>query len=65
MTLASALHLAQQHAANLNADIPNAQTRIEHLRLTRLAEEAEAVVQALASVDPDEKISPTYLPTHF
>lgn len=64
MTLASALHLAQQHAANLNADIPNAQSRIEHIRLSRLAEEAEAVVAALSNVEP-ENSSPTYLPTHF
>lgn len=32
---------AQNHAANLTADIRNAATRSEHIRLTQLALEAE------------------------
>jgi hypothetical protein len=39
-TLATA---ARQHASNLQADISNASTRMEHIRLTQLALEADAL----------------------
>lgn len=51
---------ASQHADNLFADIENAQTRIEHIRLTALAIEARHVANRLnllatryAAVDSD------------
>lgn len=39
--------LARQHADNLARDINNASTRIEHLRLTTLAFEAERLAELL------------------
>lgn len=39
--------LARQHADNLARDIHNASTRIEHLRLTTLALEAERLAEVL------------------
>lgn len=39
--------LARQHADNLARDINNASTRIEHLRLTTLALEAERLAMLL------------------
>lgn len=39
--------LARVHADNLKADIDNALNRIEHLRLTRLAMEADHLATAL------------------
>lgn len=43
---------ARNHASNLAADINNASTRIEHIRLTQLALEAERLadeIERLAS----------------
>jgi hypothetical protein len=40
---------ARQHANNLAADINNASTRIEHIRLTQLALEADRIATALES----------------
>ena len=39
--------LARVHSDNLKADIDNAANRIEHLRLTRLAMEADHLATAL------------------
>lgn len=39
--------LARQHANNMARDINNASTRIEHLRLTTLALEAERLAEVL------------------
>ena len=41
---------ARIHADNLRADIQNASTRSEHIRLTALATEAETLALALDSV---------------
>ncbi len=44
---------ARMHAANLAADIQNASTRIEHIRLTQLALEAQQLaddIEQLATV---------------
>ena len=38
---------AREHATNLAADINNASSRIEHIRLTQLALEADRVATAL------------------
>ena len=38
---------AREHFANVTADIQNASTRVEHLRLTALAQEAENLVTSL------------------
>lgn len=38
---------AREHYANVTADIQNASTRVEHLRLTALAQEAENLVTEL------------------
>jgi hypothetical protein len=38
---------AREHYANVTADIQNASTRIEHLRLTALAQEAANLVTVL------------------
>ena len=38
---------AQEHATNLQRDIANASTRIEHIRLTQLALEAQRLVELL------------------
>ena len=46
--------LAAQHAANLTADINNAKDRIEHIRLTRLAEEAVTLLAAIDSLNRSE-----------
>lgn len=55
--------LAEQHAANVTADIPTAHDRLTHIRLTRLAEEALAIVRALE--DAPQSISNQGLPTHY
>jgi hypothetical protein len=39
--------LARQHATNMSNDIKNASTRIEHLRLTTLAIEADRLANLL------------------
>ena len=39
--------LARQHATNMSNDIKNASTRIEHLRLTTLALEADRLALLL------------------
>lgn len=39
--------MARQHSDNLTRDIKNASTRIEHLRLTTLALEAERLADEL------------------
>lgn len=39
--------MARQHSDNLTRDIKNASTRIEHLRLTTLALEAERLAEEL------------------
>lgn len=41
---------ARQHAANLTADIANASTRIEHIRITQLALEAQRLAEALEAL---------------
>jgi len=41
---------AQEHADNLQRDINNASTRIEHIRLTQLALEAHRLVELLQSL---------------
>lgn len=38
---------ARNHYANVTADIQNASTRLEHMRLTALAQEAENLVTEL------------------
>ena len=50
--LADLAAAARIHAANARADIVNAQTRLEHIRLTGLAVEAEQLANRLeAAVD--------------
>jgi hypothetical protein len=41
---------ARLHANNLRSDISNATTRVEHIRLTTLALEAEAIAASLESI---------------
>lgn len=41
---------ANQHADNLHADIKNAQTRVEHMRLTTLAIEARHLANVLTKL---------------
>lgn len=41
---------ARLHADNVRADINNASTRIEHIRLTTLALEAENIAHSLESI---------------
>lgn len=41
---------AREHADNLQRDITNASTRIEHIRLTQLALEADRVATALENL---------------
>ena len=41
---------AREHASNLRLDIERAMTRQEHIRLVRLAMEAEALAQRLESL---------------
>lgn len=41
---------ARTHATNARADIANAQTRLEHIRLTGLAVEAEQIASRLEAV---------------
>lgn len=45
--LADLAAAAKTHAANARADITNAQTRLEHIRLTGLAVEAEQLANRL------------------
>lgn len=49
MTASELVTLAEAHADNLQADIRNAKDRIEHIRLTRLAEEARTLATELSS----------------
>jgi hypothetical protein len=68
MTPSYARDLAIAHAQNLRADIVNSKDRIEHIRLTRLAEEAESVANALVQLVPFEPVqilSVPDLPTHY
>lgn len=48
--LAEAVASANLHADNLYADIENASTRIEHIRLTRLAVEARNLANVLTKL---------------
>lgn len=41
------IQAARNHYANVTADIQNASTRVEHMRLTALAQEAENLVTEL------------------
>lgn len=41
------IRAARDHFANVTADIQNASTRVEHMRLTALAQEAENLVVEL------------------
>lgn len=41
------IEAARLHCANVTADIQNASTRLEHMRLTALAQEAENLVTEL------------------
>lgn len=47
MTSSQAAARARTLADNLKADIPNAQTRIEHMRLVRLWNEADSLATEL------------------
>jgi hypothetical protein len=47
MNLSEIKTLAREHASNVHADIMNASTRIEHIRLTRLAIEADRIASEL------------------
>lgn len=47
LTMFRLAEMARQHADNLTRDIKNASTRIEHLRLTTLALEAERLADEL------------------
>lgn len=51
--------------SNIAADIVNAQTRVEHIRLTQLAEEAQRLVQSIDQFAGSETSAPHGLPTHF
>lgn len=57
---------ARIHADNLSADIQNAATRTEHIRLSRLAEEAERVAHLaeLYAADADAIAHHIYLMRH-
>ena len=66
MTHEQALALRDQTAlllSHLTADIQNAQTRAEHIRLTQHAAEAERLVAALDLLLADDPIQ--VLPTHY
>lgn len=52
---------ASLHADNLHADIENAQTRIEHIRLTRLAVEARHVANVLEKLASRPDLTPEQL----
>lgn len=56
-TMIRLAEMARQHADNLARDIKNASTRIEHLRLTTLALEAERLALELEKEAgiPDEE----------
>lgn len=47
LSLIRLAEMARQHSDNLTRDIKNASTRIEHLRLTTLALEAERLAEEL------------------
>lgn len=49
--LREALAQAREHAQHSAADIGNAQSRIEHIRLTTLAAEARNLVHTLETVE--------------
>lgn len=58
---------AVAHAQAMHADVENARDRGEHIRLTRLAEEAYALVASLdLALTPPEQyaVEISYLPTH-
>lgn len=65
MTPAKARDLAIGHALHCRADIVNAKDRFEHIRLTVLAEEAEALAAALTQLVPLENNFLPDLPTHI
>jgi hypothetical protein len=48
--LQAAASAARTHAKNLADDIRNATTRIEHIRLSRLATEAEALADMIEKI---------------
>lgn len=47
------LHLAEDHAANIRAEINNAHDRQTHIRVSRLAYEAEHLNEAIAVLRPE------------
>jgi hypothetical protein len=67
--------MARRHADALSADIANASNRIEHIRITRLALEAEQIAKELESLVPTPTASaadstdgtdvPLFTPTHY
>lgn len=50
---------ARTHFENVKADILNATTRIEHIRLTTLAQEAHQLLTDLEELGPDGQDSAT------
>ena len=57
---------AREHANALTADIGNAMNRIEMIRLTRLAEEAQALADSCdILLTADLPPAPPAFPTHY
>ena len=63
MQINEILDAARSHYQNLQTDITNAKDRIEHIRLTALAEEAFNLfknIEILAAAAPAASATPTY-----
>jgi len=56
-TINEIIDAARMHFENAKADIENASTRLEHIRLTALAQEAANLLTDLENFAQDEKSS--------
>ena len=63
-TINEIIEAARMHFDNAKADIENASNRIEHIRLTALAQEAANLLTDLENFAASDELSGSQLPTN-
>jgi hypothetical protein len=63
-TINEIIEAARMHFDNAKADIENASNRIEHIRLTALAQEAANLLTDLENFAASDELSSSQLPTN-
>jgi hypothetical protein len=63
-TINELIEEARMHFENVKSDIENASTRIEHIRLTGLAQEAANLLTNLENFAASDELSSSQLPTN-